>query len=221
MINFLKIVIYTEWLQLKICLIDRLLPLLFFLLAVLIFPLAISSDPILLKAIAPGVIWVVVLFANILTFDQIWRVESQEGTLEQYLLSSQSVTALVYIKILMHWLLTALPLIMIAPILAAIFHLQTQENSVLFLSLLIGTPILSLMGTLLSALTLKLQSTHFLLFLLLVPLLIPILILGVTSVSLVGMGTTTQGLLLLLLAINIGCLSVLPWVTGVLLKLMV
>lgn len=218
--KLVKILMTAEWQQLTSHWIDRLLPLLFFLLAILLFPLGLSSDPGLLKIIAPGMVWILVLFVNILTFHHIWQLEFQEGTLEQYLLSTQPLVMLVYIKILMHWLWTGVPLILISPFISMIFHLNAEESLVLFLSLVFGTPIFSILGTLLSTLTLKLQSTHFLLFLLLVPLLIPILILGVSSVAVVGMGQATQGLLLLLVAINLVSLSVLPSVTGVLLRVM-
>jgi len=175
-------------------------PLLFFVLVVLLFPLAMTPETALLKKIAPGVIWVAALLANLLSIEHIFAEDAANGCLEQWLLHPSSLTMLVSAKVIAHWLLTGLPLLLITPVLATMLDLNMLAILVLEVSLLLGTPILSLLGATVAALTAKLQSGGLLLALLILPLAIPVLIFGAGSVIMVESHHGASGLLALLAA---------------------
>ena len=133
-------------------------PLLFFVLVTSLFPLGIGADPILLRAVGPGVIWVAALLAALLSLEGIFRSDFEDGTLEQFLLSSHPVSVLVLAKVLAHWLITGLPLLLISPLLGVLLGLPGDAIMILLVTLALGTPVLSLIGAVGVALTVGLRK---------------------------------------------------------------
>ena len=122
-------------------------PLLFFVLVITLFPLAIGAIPELLARIAPGIIWVAALLAAMLSLDGIFRSDFEDGSLEQLLLSAHPMPVLVLAKVCAHWLVTGLPLLLMAPVLAEMLGMPGEARGILLLTILIGTPVLSLIGS--------------------------------------------------------------------------
>jgi len=168
-------------------------PLVFFSLIVTLFPLAISPNPQLLQTLAPGVIWVAALLASLLSLDRLFIADAQDGTLEQLLLSPHPLSLLVFIKILAHWLVTGLPLLVMALLLGLLLHIPGQGLPSLLASLALGTPLLSLIGGIGAAFTVKLRHSGMLLALLVLPLYIPILIFGASAASVASAGIAANG----------------------------
>jgi heme exporter protein B len=168
--------------------------LLFYLIVVTLFPLAVGAEPVLLRALGPGVLWVAALLASLLSLSRIFGADFADGTLEQLALSPQPLPALISGKIAAHWMSSGLPLVVISPLLAAQFGLTTDEGRLLALGLLMGTPTLSLLGAIGAALTLGLRAGGGLLALLILPLYVPILIFGAGSIEAVraGLGASAQ-----------------------------
>jgi heme exporter protein B len=157
--------------------------LLFFLLVASMFPLAVSPDPDLLRAIAPGIAWVAALLATLLGLPRLFANDWADGTLEQILLAPAPLPALVAGKVLAHWLVTGLPLVVLAPLAGVQFGLPAKAIGVLVASLALGTPILSWLGAVTAALTLGTRGGASLLALLVLPLAVPVLIFGAGSVE--------------------------------------
>jgi heme exporter protein B len=174
--------------------------LLFYVIVVTLFPLAVGADATLLRALAPGVLWVAALLASLLSLPRIFATDFADGTLEQIALSAHPLPALIGGKIAGHWISTGLPLALISPILAAQFGLSADERWLLALGLLIGTPTLSLLGAIGAALTLGLRAGGGLLALLILPLYVPILIFGAGSIDAMRTGLGAGPQLSLLLA---------------------
>jgi heme exporter protein B len=162
---------YREWLY----------PIAFFILVILLFPLAVSPDPQMLISIAPGVIWVAALLSSLLALDRLFHVDFADGTLEQLLLSPYPLSILVLAKVMAHWVVTGLPLLLIAPLSGILLHLPPETIVILFSALALGTPILSFIGAIGMALTIGLRHSGMLLALLIIPLYIPVLIFGVSG----------------------------------------
>lgn len=158
-------------------------PLLFFILILTLFPLAITSDPAKLMQMGPGIVWVCLLFANMLSIETVFSNDFEDGTLEQMLLHSRSFSMLISIKLLAHWLITTLPLLLIAPLLSQFFFISFHAVIILFISILLGSPVLTLIAAMGSALTLGLQNRGILIILLVLPLYLPILIFGAGAVN--------------------------------------
>jgi heme exporter protein B len=186
-------------------------PLVFFVLVMLLFPLALGSDPKLLSSLAPGIVWVDVLLAIFLGFSRLFQEDYDNGTLEQWLLSSHSFTGLVMSKVLAHWALTVLPLIIIAPLLAMMLGLPLKAYGAMEVSLLIGTPLLVLLGSVGSALTVSIKSSGVLLALLIFPWFIPVLIFGSNIISSAAIDISYSGQLALLAALLVFGIMTLPW----------
>jgi heme exporter protein B len=163
-------------------------PLLFFVLIIMLFPLAISSEPQKLMAISPGVIWIAGLFATLLSLENIFHSDFEDGTLEQLVLAPQPLSILVLAKLLAHWLITGLPLILVSLLLSQLLYLPGQGLVTLFVSLLLGTPVLTIVGAVGAALTLGLRNRGLLLILLILPLYLPVLIFGASAVADATMG---------------------------------
>lgn len=161
---------------------DWLNPPLFFILVVTLFPLGVGPGPQTLALIAPGVIWVAALLATLLSLERLFRDDFDDGSLEQMLLSPHPLSLLVLAKLLAHWLVTGLPLVLISPLLGVLLHLPASGILALPLSLLIGTPALVLIGAIGVALTVSLRRGGILLTLLVLPLYIPVLIFGTAAV---------------------------------------
>ena len=166
----------------------------FFVVVVSLFPLAIGPESALLKRIAPGVVWVAALLSVLLTLPRILASDYADGTLEQLALSAYPLPVIVAGKIVAHWLMAGLPLAVLSPLLGLQFGLESRELVVLFASLMLGTPVLSMIGAIGAALTLGVRGGSILLALLVLPLYIPVLIFGAGAVeqSMVGIDVTAN-----------------------------
>ena len=172
---------------------DTLAALIFFVMVVSLFPLAIGPEAALLRMIAPGVVWVAALLASMLSLVRMFADDYQDGTLEQMLLSAHPLALLVLGKIGAHWLGSGLLLALISPLLALQFDLSPTATGVLVASLLLGTPVLSLLGAIGAALTVGLRGAGVLMSLLVLPLCIPVLIFGAGSVQAYNAGLDIAG----------------------------
>ena len=191
----------------------------FFVVVASLFPLAIGPDFKLLRLIAPGILWVGALLASMLVLARLFEADFLDGTLEQLCLSPHSLGVLVSAKIAAHWILCGLPLVVLSPVLALQFDLATDAMAVLALSLLIGTPVLSLIGSIGAALTLGLRGGGVLLSLLVLPLFVPVLVFGAGAVEAQAAGLGAQAHLSILLAILLPALVFSPWACAVALKI--
>ena len=162
--------------------------LVFFVMVVSLFPLAIGPETALLQRIAPGVVWVAALLSVLLTLPRLFASDYQDGTLEQLMLSPFPLSVIVAGKIAAHWLTSGLPLAVIAPLLGLQFGLNRHELAVLVVSLMLGTPVLSMLGAIGAALTLGVRGGSVLVALLILPLYIPVLIFGAGAVEAVLAG---------------------------------
>jgi len=185
--------------------------LLFFVIVTSLFPLGIGAEPNLLRAIAPGVIWVAALLSSLLSLGRLFAADHADGTLEQIVLGAAPLGAVVAAKAFAHWLVSGLPLVLIAPLIALQYDLPVPLYGVLALSLLLGTPVLSLIGAIGAALTLGLRGGGVLLSLLVLPLYVPVLIMGAGGVEMAAAGMGAQGHLLLLAAMLVGAAAFAPW----------
>jgi len=158
-------------------------PLVFFVIVIVLFPLGVSPEPAFLSKAAAGLVWVAALLATMLSLDRLFQSDYDDGSLEQLVLCAQPLYLIVLIKSLIHWSLTGLPLIMLSPFLATMLHLEAQHLPVLMLTLLMGTPVISLIGGIGAALTVSLRSGGILISLLVLPLTIPVLIFGTGTVQ--------------------------------------
>ena len=168
-------------------------PLLFFIIVISLFPLGISPESTALQGIAPGVIWVAALLAAMLSLDNLFRSDFEDGTLEQMALSAHSLPILVLAKVLAHWLVTGLPLILLAPFLGILLFLPETTMLTMIATLALGTPVLSLVGAIGVALTVGLRRGGVLLSLLVLPLYIPVLIFAAGAVNNAAMGFQVAG----------------------------
>jgi heme exporter protein B len=193
--------------------------LLFFLIVASLFPLGIGAEPSLLRSIAPGVIWVAALLSSLLSLGRLFANDYADGTLEQMLLGAAPLGVIVAAKALAHWLIAGLPLVAIAPLIALQYDLPAGLYGVLALSLLLGTPVLSLIGAIGAALTLGLRGAGVLLSLLVLPLYVPVLILGAGSIEMVAAGLAPGGQLLLLAALLVGAAAFAPWAIAAALRI--
>jgi len=173
-------------------------PLIFFLMVVTLFPLGVSPEPGFLAQLAPGVLWVAALLATLLSMDSLFRSDFDDGSLEQLLLSPQPLFVVVLAKVLAHWMLTGLVLTLVAPLIAVMLFLPAEGMPGLMLSLLLGTPTLSLVGAIGAALTVGLRKGGVLIALLVLPLYIPVLIFGTGAVQAAVTGLPLGGYLALL-----------------------
>lgn len=196
-------------------------PLFFFVLVVTLFPLAVGAQPNLLQTMAPGVIWVSALLAAMLSLDSMFRSDFEDGSLEQMLLSPHSLSVLVLGKVFAHWLVTGLPLMLIAPLLALFLGLQQAAMPTLWLTLLLGTPMLSLIGAVGVALTVGLRRGGMILSLLVLPLYIPVLIFASNAVDRAASSLPVTAQLNILLAMLSLAVVLTPWPTAAALKMSV
>lgn len=194
-------------------------PLLFFVLVTSLFPLAIGSDPNLIRAVGPGVIWVAALLAALLSLDGMFRSDFEDGSLEQFMLSAHPVSILVLAKVIAHWLVTGLPLILISPLLAVLLSLPSEAVGVLLATQVLGTPFLSLIGAVGVALTVGLRKGGVILSLLVLPLYIPVLIFAADAVQTAAVGIPVTAQLSLLAALLVGALALAPLATAASLRI--
>ena len=191
----------------------------FFVLVISLFPLAITPDLKVLKMIAAGVFWVAALLASMLALERLFNIDFNDGTLAQMLLSPANMIMIILAKTGAHWLISALPLILITPILGLQYDLDNQTIIILTLSLLLGTPSLSLIGSIGAALTLGLRGGGILISLLILPLCIPVLIFGAGAVEAHTSGLGSAGHLYMLSAVTLFALVLSPIATYFSLKI--
>ncbi len=191
----------------------------FFVVVASLFPLAIGPDFKLLRQIAPGILWVGALLASMLVLSRLFESDHRDGTLEQMCLSPESLGILVSAKIMAHWLLCGMSLVFLSPVLALQFDLDVDAMAVLALGLLIGTPILSLIGSIGAALTLGVRGGGVLLSLLVLPLFVPVLVFGAGAVEAQASGLGAQAHVSILLAMLVPAMVFSPWACAQALKI--
>lgn len=189
---------------------EALNPLMFFVLVTLLFPLGIGPSPNLLQTIAPGVLWVAALLSALLSLDSLFRSDYQDGTLEQLVLGSQPLAIMVIARVVAHWLMSAVPLLLLSPVLAVSLNLSPNAMGTLIITLLLGTPIFSFIGAIGVALTVGLKSSGMLLALLIIPLYIPVLIFGAGAVDAAGAGLSVTGQIYILASLLMLSLTLAP-----------
>ena len=189
-------------------------PLIFYVIVVSLFPLALSPQRETLQSLGPAVLWIAALLATLLSLNALFRADVEDGTLDQLVVSRYPLTLAMLAKIVAHWLLHGLPLVILAPVLAFAYYLPADSVRVLALTLLLGTPTLSLLGATGAALTAGIRQTGGLLALLVLPLMLPVLMFGARATDLAGSGEPVNGPLLLLGALSLLALSLLPFVTA-------
>jgi heme exporter protein B len=177
---------------------DALQPVLFALLVVVLFALALGAEAQVLAKVASAVLWLAVLLAGLLALDTLFRGDAEDGSLEQWMLAPVPLAWLVLVRTFMHWTTTALPLLVATPLLAELLHLPRDQLPVLLASLALGTPLLSLLGAMVAALTVGMPRSGILVALLALPLYVPVLVFGAGSVAAAAQGLDASGALLLL-----------------------
>jgi heme exporter protein B len=177
---------------------DALQPALFALLVVVLFALALGAEAQALARVASAVLWLAVLLAGLLALDTLFRGDAEDGSLEQWMLAPVPLAWLVLVRTFMHWATTALPLLIATPLLAELLHLPRAQLPVLLASLALGTPLLSLLGAVVAALTVGMRRSGILVALLALPLYVPVLVFGAGSVVAAAQGLDPIGALLLL-----------------------
>ena len=198
---------------------DVLTTLFFFIIVVSLFPLGVGAQSNVLRNIAPGVVWVAALLASMLALVRLFASDFDDGTLEQAALSPQPLVLLVAAKVFAHWLVSGLPLVLVAPLLGMQFDLPVDALGVMTLALLLGTPCLSLIGAIGAALTLGVRGAGGLLAVLVLPLYIPVLIFGAGAVSATVSGMSASGQLSLLGAFLLIALVLGPWASAAALRI--
>ena len=193
-------------------------PIIFFVMVISLFPLAIGDDKALLQKIAPAIIWVTALLATMLSLDNLFRSDFEDGSLEQMTLLKTPLSFLVTAKITAHWVITGLPLILITPLLAVLLYMPSESISMLLLTLLLGTPTLSLIGAVGIALTVGLRQGGVILSLLILPLYIPVLIFATLALQNVEQGFSAEAQLAMMLAILVLAITLSPFAIAAALK---
>ena len=177
---------------------DALQPALFALLVVVLFALALGGEARALERVAAPVLWLAVLLAGLLALDTLFRGDAEDGSLEQWMLAPVPLSWLVLVRTFMHWATTALPLLVATPLLGELLHLPRAQLPILLASLALGTPLLSLLGAVVAALTVGMRRSGILVALLALPLYVPVLVFGAGSVAVAAQGLDAAGPLLLL-----------------------
>lgn len=200
---------------------DILNPLWFFLIVITLFPFSVGPESVLLVQIAPGVIWVAALLAALLVMDRLFRDDLLDGSLEQQLLLSTPLPGVVMAKVLAHWMMTGLPLLLVSPLATLLLGMNAHSAGVLFLTLLLGTPTLSFIGSVGAALTVGLKRGGVLLSLLVLPLSVPMLIFASAACEAAAAGLPVDGYLAVLGAFLAGSATLCPFATAAALRLSV
>jgi len=194
-------------------------PVLFFAMVITLFPLGISPAPAVLHRIAPGIVWITILLSSLLAIDKLFRADWLEGSLDQLLLTTQPLMLLLFAKLLAHWLLSSLPLILLSALLANFLQISIPATKVLLESLLLGTPLLILIGAIGRALTLRLRNSGLLMILIVLPFYVPILIFGTGAVIAAQQALPATGQLAWLAALLILALPLAPWAIAAALRI--
>lgn len=197
---------------------DSIMVVTFFVLTVVLFPFGIGPETGVLERVSAGVLWVTALLASLLSLDRLFQTDYEDGSLELLVLTPTPLEVVVIAKVVAHWLTTGLPLLVAAPVLAVLLHMNAEGFATLMLTMAIGTPVLSLIGGIGAALVLGARRGGVLLSLLILPLYVPVLIFGVGAIdAAVGARDATPHLLILggLLA---AALPLSPWATAAALR---
>ena len=200
---------------------DVLTTVFFFIIVVSLFPLGVGPEAALLREMAAGVVWVAALLASMLSLTRLFADDYNDGTLEQLLMVPQPLPLIVLGKVLAHWIISGLPWVLMSPLLGLQFGLEGDELIMLMVTLLIGTPVLSLLGAIGAALTLGLRGGGVLVSLLVLPLYIPVLIFGAGAVTASAAGMGADGHLSLMGAILLLALVLAPWASAAALRISV
>lgn len=200
---------------------DSLNPLWFFIIVITLFPLGVGPGPQLLQKIAPGVIWVAALLSALLSLERLFRDDYLDGSLEQMMLMPVPLPVLVIAKVIAHWLLTGLPLLLVSPVLALLLSLDITSYQAVVLTLLLGTPTLSFVGAIGVALTVGLRKGGVLLSLLVLPLYIPVLIFATSAIDMAALGADISGQLAILGAMLVGSVTLAPFAIAAALRVSV
>lgn len=192
---------------------------LFFVIMLVFFPLTISTDPKMLRTMASGIIWIDLLFTIFLSSDRLFQQDYDDGVIEQWLVSGYPVSMLVTAKMLMHWFLTIIPLLIICPLMSVFFNLSSHETMILILSLLCGTPAISFLCALAAAFSAGLKREGILMALIVFPLTVPILIFGSSTLMASLQGLPVEGYLAILLAFSILTMAFLPVAIGAVIRM--
>lgn len=196
-------------------------PLWFFLVVITLFPFGVGADPQLLTQIAPGIIWVAALLAALLVMDRLFRDDWQDGSLEQLLLLPTPLVVVVLVKVLAHWVMTGLPLLVVSPLAALLLGMAPHDAGILALTLLLGTPTLSFFGAVGVGLTVGLRRGGVLLSLLVLPLSVPLLIFATGVIQAGAAGLPVDGYLAILAAFLAASATLCPFATAAALRLTV
>lgn len=196
-------------------------PLWFFIIVITLFPLGVGPEPNLLARIAPGIVWVAALLAALLSMERLFRDDFVDGSLEQMLLMPTPLPVLAFAKMLAHWMLTGLPLLLISPLLAILLSLEWETWKAVVLTLLIGTPTLSFLGAIGVALTVGLRKGGVLLSLLILPLYIPVLIFATSAIDAASLGMPYNGQLALMGAMLVASATLSPFAVAASLRISV
>lgn len=194
-------------------------PLWFFLIIITLFPLGIGPEPQLLRRIAPGVVWIAAMFSSLLALERLFRDDFVDGSLQQFLMLPVPLPLLVSGKMVAHWLVTGLPLLLLSPLAASLLSMSVTSWRVTALTLLLGTPTLSFIGAIGVALTVGLQRGGVLLTLLVLPLVIPVLIFATAAIDAAGSGLPADGHLAVLGALLTGSATLAPFATAAALRI--
>ncbi|KKO47870.1 heme ABC transporter permease [Arsukibacterium sp. MJ3] len=189
---------------------DWLNPILFFIIVLSLFPLGIGPEPNMLRIIAPGIVWIAALLSVLLAAERLFKDDYRNGVIEQLVAGRHSLLAFVLAKIVANWLSTGLPLLFISPVVALLLGLEQAALGAMALTLLLGTPLLSLLSVLGSSLTMAADKGGILLALLILPLYIPLLIFASSAIEAASMGLGYQGQLAILLAMLLLALALVP-----------
>ncbi|MEN9897157.1 MAG: heme exporter protein CcmB [Pseudomonadota bacterium] len=194
-------------------------PLAFFVMVITLFPLALGAEIALLKRIAPAIIWVAALLASLMSIESLFRADYDDGSLELMVMTPHPLSILVLAKVIGHWLVSSVPLLFVAPLMGMMLHMDTDIIGVLLVTLLLGTPVLSLIGGIAVALTLGLRKGGALLAILVLPLYVPILIFASSAIDAAMTGFPVSGHLSMMCAILFLALTLTPLPTAAALKM--
>ncbi|CAA7622967.1 MULTISPECIES: heme exporter protein CcmB [Magnetospirillum] len=197
---------------------DSIMVVTFFVLTVVLFPFGIGPESGILERVSAGILWVTALLASLLSLDRLFQADYEDGSLELLVLTPTSLGIVVAAKVVAHWLTTGLPLLLAAPILAVLLHMNADGFGVLMLTMLIGTPILSLVGAIGAALVLGARRGGVLLSLLILPLYVPVLIFGVGAIDAAVQARSAEPHLLILAGLLAAALPLAPWAAAAALR---
>lgn len=196
-------------------------PMLFFILVIILFQLGMRAKPGVLVTLAPAIVWIAALLSALLSLDHMFRSDMEDGALEQMIISTQPTSLLVLAKIIAHWVITGLAVTLVGPLLGLMLGLSFDASKILFLTLLIGTPILSAIGSIGVALTVGLRRGGVILSLLVLPLFVPVLIFASQTVNTYIGGYPIAASISILMALLILSLSLAPWAASAALRMSV